>query len=91
MTVTDRPHRATERLAMLTFAHASGISFEIQQSHFMPGTVCFVVGEGKARKILHSPANAWKALRRLALPRPPASRRPPAQLRGAVMGIKLVD
>jgi hypothetical protein len=74
---------------MLAFAWAHDIPLVIELSRFMPGHAQFVVGEGKKRRVLHSPARVWRALRAAADTRP-ISRRITAKLRGAVMGIKLV-
>ena len=72
--MTPRRDRADERRAMLVFAIARGIPFEIRPSMFMPGHVAYLVGEGKARRIVHSPDRAWKALR-AAASRPSSPRR----------------
>lgn len=89
--MTPRRNRADERRAMFTFAHTHGIPFAVGPSHFMPGALQYTIGEGPTRRIAHSPARAWKALRAAAhaLATPPR-RKVPARLRAAVLGIKIV-
>lgn len=82
-------YRFDERRAMRTFAWAHGIPFDITPSRFMPGRLCYVVGEGKSRRIVHTAPRAWDALRRAARPVSPA-RKPSATLRAAVLGIRVV-
>lgn len=88
-TPTRPRDRAAERRAMAVYAQTHGILFSTGQSPFMPGAIVFLVGE-HPRRMYHSAARAWGALRRLVSPTPPPRRRPSARLRGEVMGIKVV-